>query len=116
MSTSASLNALTRWRDELEKRADLPMWWVRTDGPVGIIYTVDSKLEDITVARACVADRYHFEMRPTTHEGIRRFDLVPSVEAFSADEGTMRDLAAILAHNRIHGTLRRAGTEGEERF
>lgn len=116
MPAGPNVAALVRWRDEVEARPGEPMWVVRPDGLVGTIYTVDADLEDLAVCRACFADRYRFEMRPSSHPGVTRFDVVPKVERFVADEDTARQVAAILAHNRVHGTLRMATETRGERF
>lgn len=113
--TSPNLEAIRRWRDEVEARND-PMWVCECDRLVTTLFTVDSELEDTTVWRMCLADRYHATCRPATRAGITRFDLDAGVERFVANESTCREMASILAHNRIHGLLRRASEREGERF
>lgn len=115
-STSYSLNAIRRWAAELAERPEVETWVVQTERPVGVLFTVDSMLEHVTVLRVACADRYRVDVRPGSRKGVTRMELDPTQEYFAADHDSCRQLADILAHNKLHGLLRKAGEKGGERF
>lgn len=109
------MSKLSDWLREHEDRRE-PVWVVGGVGLMTTLFTVDAEREDVTVERVCYADRIGHRRRPATRAGVTRYDFDVPQERFAADETTARELARILAHNGIHGWIRKAGDEEKEGF
>lgn len=91
-------------------------WWVVPDALLGRVYTVDERMEDLVVRRVCMMDRYSVRVVPTARPGVSCCVLDPPAAKLAAPEHDARELAAVLVHNGVHGTLREAGALTGEPF